>query len=64
MTAPAPTRTDFTTLDRRITRALTALRLARSVSARANTREDVDAEKRAEENLNALLDFRRAAQQR
>jgi hypothetical protein len=64
MTAPAPTRTNFAPLDQRITHALTTLRLARSMSGRAKTREDIDAEKRAEANLNALLDYRHVAQSR
>ena len=64
MTASAPTRTGLTTLDTRITQALTALRLARSEGARAKTGENVYAEERAEANLNALLDYRFSAQRR
>jgi hypothetical protein len=64
MTARTSTRTDFTTLDEQITRALTTLRLARTRSAREKTTNDVYAEKRAEANLNTLLDYRHAAQQR
>ena len=60
MTASAPTRADFATLDGQITRALSTLRLARTVSARGRTRGDLDAERRAEANLNALLDYRNA----
>jgi hypothetical protein len=62
MTAPAPTRMNFASLDQRITQALTTLRLARADSARAQSREDIDAEKRAEAHLNALLDYRQSAQ--
>jgi hypothetical protein len=64
MTAPAPTRSGFTSLDTRITEALTTLRRARSVGARGRTREDVHAVERAETNLNALLDYRYMAQRR
>jgi len=58
MATAAPTRTDFTVLDTQITNALFALRLARVVTARGRTQEDRDAEKRAEANLDALLDHR------
>jgi hypothetical protein len=58
----APTRPDFASLDRRITQALTALRLVRGDSTQARTREGIAAEKRAEADLNALLDYRQAAQ--
>jgi hypothetical protein len=64
MTVSAPTRSGLTTLDTRITEALTALRLARRAVARRQTREDVCAAERAETNLNALLDYRYATQQR
>jgi hypothetical protein len=62
MAPAAPTRTDFTTLDTQITQALFALRLARIVTARQRTAEDRDAERRAESDLNALLDHRRDRQ--
>ena len=64
MTASASTRTDFTTLDTRITQALSSLRLARIVSARAQTPDDRNVEQRAETNLNALLDYRHSAHRR
>ena len=64
MTAPAPTRNGLTTLDARITQALTTLRRVRSAGARVKTRDDVHAEERAEADLNALLDYRFAAQRR
>jgi hypothetical protein len=58
MAAVAPARTEVTALDAQITHALFALRLARIITARGRTAEDRDAEKRAEANLNALLDRR------
>jgi len=58
MATAAPTRTDFTVLDAQITHALFALRLARVATARGRTQEDREAEKRAEANLDALLDHR------
>jgi hypothetical protein len=61
MTAPADIRTDFTVLDQHITKALCALRLARSASSQGKTRARGDAERVSEENLNALLDYRNAA---
>ena len=64
MTAPALPRTDFTVLDQRITRSLTALRSARAAATRAQTRTTTEALERAEANLDALLDYRHAAQQR
>ena len=62
MATAAPTRIDFTALDAQITHALFALRLARIVTARGRTQEDRDAEKRAEANLDALLDHRQLRQ--
>jgi hypothetical protein len=64
MTAPAPTRTDLTVLDQQIVRALVALRLARLASARTSSPRDLDAEARAEANLNTLLEYRHAARRR
>jgi hypothetical protein len=58
MAALAPVGTDFSVIDTQITHALFALRLARVVTARERRAEDRDAEKRAEANLNALLDHR------
>jgi hypothetical protein len=58
MAAVAPARTDFSVLDTQITHALFALRLARIITARGHTAEDRDAEKRAEADLNGLLDHR------
>jgi hypothetical protein len=62
MAVAAPTRTDLAALDAQITHALFALRLARIITARGRTAEDRDAERRAEANLNALLDHRRDRQ--
>jgi hypothetical protein len=62
MAAVAPARTEFTALDAQITHALFALRLARIITARGRTAEDRDAEKRAEANLNTLLEHRRHRQ--
>jgi hypothetical protein len=64
MTAPALTRTDFTVLDQRITRSLMALRSARAASMRVRNRMTTEALEKAEANLDALLDYRYAAQQR
>lgn len=64
MTAPAPTRTDFAVLDRLILEALGQLRTARTGVARTSNRKNLDAQTRAEEHLNALLDYRHAIQRR
>jgi hypothetical protein len=64
MTAQTHTRTDFTILDQQITRALDALRLARSLASTERTQARADAERLSEQNLNALLDHRRAARWR
>jgi hypothetical protein len=64
MTTSAPSHPDLATLDRRIEQALHSLRLARAVSARLATRSNLAAEERAEENLNALLEYRHAAGRR
>jgi hypothetical protein len=61
MSAPAPPRNDFTELDRKIVRALAALRAARLASARGRTTRTEEIEIRAEANLNALLDYRHTA---
>jgi hypothetical protein len=62
MAAVAGTRTDITTLDRQITDALFALRMARVVTARRRSTDAREAEGRAEASLNALLDRRHARQ--
>ena len=58
MTASVPTEIELLALDRRITRALAVLRLARVVCARRHSPADRDAEARAETELNALLEYR------
>jgi len=55
---------EFTVLDQLIVRALVTLRLARAACAERGTQKDVDLRNRAEENLDALLDFRYSATQR
>lgn len=62
MTAPAPPRNDFALLDRLILDALDGLRSARAATARAGNRTNVEGQTRAEEHLNALLEYRHAAQ--
>jgi hypothetical protein len=64
MTAPAPPRNDFAELDRRILEALTELRSARNTAARTESRTNIERQTRAEEHLNALLDYRLVAQSR
>jgi hypothetical protein len=64
MTAPAPPRTDFAVLDRLILEALVNLRSARTGATRTGNRKNLDLQTRAEEHLNALLDYRHAAQRR
>jgi hypothetical protein len=58
MTMSMPTAIDLMALDRRIARALAVLRLARVASARRNDPKNLDAEVRAETELNALLEYR------
>ena len=64
MSAPAPTRTDFVVLDGLIQEALGRLRSARTGAARTSNRKNLDVQARAEEHLNALLDYRHAIQRR
>ena len=64
MTALAPPRSNFAVLDRLILEALSDLRSARAAAARKGDRENLDLQMRAEEHLNALLDYRHAAQER
>ena len=61
MTAPAPPLNSFVLLDRLIMDAFTDLRAARAVAARAGNRQNLDLLPRAEERLNALLEYRHAA---
>ncbi|MGY1810338.1 hypothetical protein ACI8AF_23470 [Blastococcus sp. SYSU D00669] len=64
MTAPAPPRGDLTVLDRLISAALQTLRAARVVTAAAPTRRNLERQARAEEHLDALLDYRHAVRHR
>jgi hypothetical protein len=64
MTAPARPRSDFAVLDRLILEALDELRTARTTTARTGNRTNLDLQTRAEEHLNALLDYRHAARHR
>ena len=64
MTAPAPPRSDFDVLDRLILEALGELRSCRLVAARAGSRGNIERQTRAEEHLDALLEYRHAARAR
>jgi hypothetical protein len=64
MTALAPPPSSFAVLDRLILEALSELRSARAAAARRGDRANLDVQLRAEEHLNALLDYRHAAQRR
>ena len=64
MTAPAPPRSDYAVLDRLIAEALRELRSARAAVARTNSRRNLELQTRAEGRLNALLEYRLAAQRR
>ena len=61
MTAPAPPLNSFVLLDRLTMDAFTDLRAARAVAARTGNRQNLDLLTRAEEHLNALLEYRHAA---
>ena len=64
MTTLAPSSDRFAVLDMLIVRALDELRAARRVCARTSDRWILDRQTRAEANLNALLEYRHAAQHR
>jgi hypothetical protein len=64
MTAPAPPRSDYAVLDRLIAEALKELRSARVAAARTSSRRNLELQTRAEGRLNALLEYRLAAQRR
>jgi len=64
MTAPAPPRGGFDVLDQLITEALVELRSARTSSRHEGGSRNGDVQTRAEEHLNALLEYRHAAQHR
>lgn len=63
MTTFVRTQSDLSALDRHIARALVNLRAARVASARVSSQKNIQAETRAEADLNALLEYRHAAQQ-
>ena len=64
MTTPSQTRTDLAALDERIVSALVALRRARVVCLRRSAPENLDVERRAEQDLNQFLEYRHATEQR
>jgi hypothetical protein len=64
MTAPAPPLDGFALLDRLITEAFGDLRSVRAAAARTGNRRNLDHLARAEERLNALLEYRYAALRR
>ena len=64
VTASTTTRSVFATLDARITSALLALRQARLAVAHSASAAALLQQQRAEENLNALLDYRNAVSHR
>jgi hypothetical protein len=64
MTAPARPRTEFALLDQLILEALGDLRSARSEARRRGNRKTLELQTRAEEHLNALLEYRLVAQRR
>lgn len=64
MTAPAPPRSDFAVLDQLIVEALLELRSVRAAATRAGNRANLERQTRAEEHLNALLEYRHAARHR
>jgi hypothetical protein len=61
MNATAPPQADFTMLDGLILLALDELRSARSAAGRTGNRRNLDRRTRAEEHLDALLEYRHAA---
>jgi hypothetical protein len=64
MAAPAPPRSDFAVLDRLIVEALSELRSARRGAARTGDHKNLERQARAEEHLDALLDYRYCARRR
>jgi hypothetical protein len=64
MTTLAPPHGDFAVLDQQILDALRNLRSARAAAGRRRDRRDRELQVRAEEHLNALLEYRHAAQAR
>ena len=64
MSTSALSRTEYGTLDRLIEQALSDLRTARVTYWRATTEGNRSDAERAEEHLNALLDYRYVASRR
>ena len=64
MATTAPPLDGLVLLDRLITEAFTDLRAARAAAARTGDREHLDLVTRAEEHVNALLEYRHAALRR
>jgi hypothetical protein len=64
MTTLAPPSDRFAVLDGLIVRALGDLRAARRACTRTNSQEALERQERAEADLNALLEYRSAAQHR
>jgi len=64
MTTLAPPSDRFVVLDSLIVRALAELRAARRACGRTSDRANLDLQTRAEANLNALLEYRHAAEHR
>ncbi|MGY1746938.1 hypothetical protein [Blastococcus sp. SYSU D00695] len=64
MSAPAPPLSGFDLLDRLITEAFCDLRVARAAAARTGDRANQDRVARAEEHVDALLEYRHAAARR
>ncbi|WP_147332095.1 hypothetical protein [Geodermatophilus marinus] len=60
MTAPAPPLDGLAVLDRLIVEAFADLRSARAAAARTGNRRNLDVLTRAEEHLDALLEYRHA----
>ena len=64
MTTLAPSSDRFTVLNSLIVRALAELREARRACGRTGDQANLDLQTRAEANLNALLEYRHAAEHR
>ena len=64
MAAPAAERNEFAVLDQLIVRSLVTVRLARAACRTAATPRNLELRDKAEDNLDALLDFRAAARRR
>lgn len=64
MTTTTTAPEEFAALDQLIVRALVTLRLARAACDETGRQEDVNLRTMAEQNLDALLDFRHALRRR